>query len=414
MEAAGSLRPVEREAAADEVRFGIVVEADVAPDVLRRYWAGTIDKYGRPHHDESIASIAEDLGVSVPEVTRLAKATGYGIRPSWRCQQCGGPWQLRTRRAQGPHRGRCERCLADAAEAASAERVAAAALQARRAVLLSEHLRPDLEDETVRIDLGEVTALSLRDAVALSGWTSAAGADGILPADLDDPRRVFADLGMALHLRDLGIVCLDPSTPLDAFRWIDDEAPLPASVDFAAARFHLSGAGPTAARTDLADHELWDALQAPWPSHWVDSAAETVEACLIGEIVRRMAGLLRQHYMAAPTADQHERLCTTARAALEHFTLGQCFTMTMGGVKTAASVKLQRRKMSATAVTGCAVGGFATYLDRALDGDWSVFEYTRPIDTPPSSETETLAAVLGLEPMSMSLASAAEAARRRM
>jgi hypothetical protein len=403
---------MERKAAADEVRFSIVVEADVAPEVLRRYWAGSIDKYGRPHHDESIASIAEDLGVSVPEVTRLAKATGYGLRPSWRCHECDGPWPLRTRRAQGPQRGRCERCLAGAAEAGAAERAAAAALQARRAALLWEHLGRGPEDKPVRLDLGEITALSLRDTIALLAWTLAADPDGILP-DSEEPLGVFADPTTAEHLRGLGLVHLDPSSPLRAFDWADDLASVPERVDSAAAKFHLPGSGPVGDRTTLARTELFNALHAPWPSHWADSAVETTRDCMVGEVVRHMSGWLRRHRMETLSANQHERLCQTARLALESFTLGQCFTMTKSGVNTASSAKLQRPQMSAAAVTGCAINGCADYLESALGGDWDVFEYDRHTNTPPSIETETLAFILGVQTMSMGLASAREAARRR-
>jgi hypothetical protein len=133
---------------------------------------------------------------------------------------------------------------------------------------------------------------------------------------------------------------------------------------------------------------------------------------LIGEVVRRMTGLLRKHHMAAPTTDQHDRLRKTAQIAVESFTLGECFTMTMGGAKTASSAKLQRPRMSAAAVTGSAIDGVATYLGNALNGDWTVFEYDRRADAPPSLETETLAVVLGLNPMTMSLADAKGAAEQ--
>lgn len=391
-------------ATGDDERFGIVIEADIAPEVLRRYWAGTIDTFGKSQFDESVASIAEALGIGVYDVTRLAKATGYGHRPRWRCVHCGGPWPLRTRTAQGPGKYRCGRCISAAAAAAEAQRVAAAATQARRAALVATGLRRDGEDRPVRVDIGQIAALPFGDVLALATWISHTGPDGILPAASEQPVSLFAAPGTPGHLFALGLVRLDPSSSPDAFDWVEETDHLPKTFDPTSARFHLPGAGPVADRTKLARNDLSDALRAPWPSHWVKGSVERAEACMVGEVLRRMSALLWEHYMDAPTTEQEKRLRTSAREALEAFTVGQCFTMTFNAVVSAAAAKRRKREMSAVAVTGFAVNKFATYLGRALDGDWDVFEYGRRADAPVSHETEMLAVdVLGLDPMTMSV-----------
>lgn len=389
----------------EEVDRRLVVVADGTGDqaLLRRYWAGSIDDSGKPVFSESVAAIAEDLGVQPGEVARLVRATGFAQRLDWTCPSCGQLWKLRIRSEQRPRgpRARCEDCTAAEQELVRESEEARAALDVRRRQTVEESYgRGDTEADAAAV-LPGLDKVAFADLAAFYTWLLYSGPDGILVPAKSHDHVLFASIGTEGRLESARLVGIDPSSSPDAFVWLADGHEYTGRYFPSIARFHVPGSGPLGDRVKLAIDSVESALLDAWPSEWVEASIGTVKALLSYEAARYLSHQLARHTLAPLSADQWTKLTEHAEDALDTYSLGQCYSMLWRSAKDGAALT-KRSSAGPVGGTGHAVNQFGANIARARSSDWEVHEYVQPTDLRFALETSVVCErIFAMEPMTL-------------
>jgi hypothetical protein len=208
---------------------------------------------------------------------------------------------------------------------------------------------------------------------------------------------------------------IDPSTSVDAFVWTDDDvSELPNRFYPSESRFHLPGSGPLRGRIEDAICQIAAALDQPWPLRWAEDAVELSRSVLAGEACRYLHDALATHGLPPTTGEIRDDLNTVARAAVQTYTLGQCYSLLWRAAKDGAAAT-KRHPMPLASGTSHAVNQFRANLSRARSGKWNVYQYNEIATLPLAWQTRTLFGhVLKIDAMHASVDVVQSAVRDRL
>ncbi|WP_328534754.1 restriction endonuclease [Micromonospora zamorensis] len=194
------------------------------------------------------------------------------------------------------------------------------------------------------------------------------------------------DFSLLDELTDLGLLCLHPSSAVEAFAWNDDgtlsESHYPMLV-----AYHLPGVDSLDGRVERYLESFATVVyREAWPDRWVEQFSDFWFDLAVAECKAYLVHMLQRHGLDFTPGQKTDDVF---RRALKWYSIGQVYYFIWRAAKESAAYRV-REKVPAKQAANSAVTRISADIDRAYAQGWQIGVYQRDSRLPVSTLSHIL------------------------